>query len=130
MKKNVMLAALMLVSTLIFAQGKSHHTKKGHERHAEYLKKSLLLTEDQYSKVKSIHENFKQQFAAIRQDTAMTQGTARTKTRKLQEDQKAQMRTVLNEPQWAKWTEIQSRRKARKPASDYRRGRARYQERG
>lgn len=117
MKKNVMLAALMLVSTFIFAQRKPHHdNKKGHERHAEHLKKSLLLTDDQYTKVKSINENFAKQFKAIRKDTAMTQGAARAQTKKMREEQKTQMRSVLNEPQWAKWTEMHKHRKgAKKP---------------
>jgi CRISPR/Cas system CSM-associated protein Csm4 (group 5 of RAMP superfamily) len=124
MKKNVMLAALMLVSTIIFAQRKPHHdNKKGHERHEEHLKKSLLLTDDQYTKVKSINENFAKQFSTIRKDTAMTQGTARTQTKKLREDHKAQMRTVLNEPQWAKWKEMHTRRKGKKPTYDHNRGR-------
>ncbi len=125
MKKNVMLAALMLVSTLIFAQRKPHYDhKKGHERHVDHLKKSLLLTDDQYTKVKAINENFVKQFAVIRKDTAMSQGKARTQTKKLREEHKAQMRTVLNEPQWAKWTEMQNRgKRVSKPAYDHKRGR-------
>ncbi len=112
MKKNVMLVALMLVSTIIFAQEKTQHGhKKGHEHRAEKMKKSLLLTDDQYTKVKSINQNFKKQFATIRKDTALSQGNARTKTMKLQEAHKAEMRTVLNDPQWAKWTEMHKRGK-------------------
>ncbi len=135
MKKNVMLAALMLVSTIIFAQRKPHRdNKKGHERHTEHLKKSLLLTDEQYTKVKSINETFAKQFTAIRKDTAMTQGTARTKTRKLREGHKAQMGTVLNEPQLAKWTEMRTQGKRGKKPHDYKRGRGdtrpRHDERG
>jgi hypothetical protein len=123
MKKNVMLAALMLVSTILFAQRKPQHDNtKGHERHAENLKKSLLLTDDQYTKVKSINETFAKQFAAIRKDTAMTQGTARLKAKKLREEHDAQMRTVLNEPQLAKWTEMRTRGKGDKKPHDRKRG--------
>jgi hypothetical protein len=110
MKKQVMLAALMLVSTIIFAQEKPQHDrKKGYKHRSEHLKKALLLTDDQYTKVKSINESFMKQFAAIRNDTAMSQGTAHARTKKLREEHKTQMRSVLNDPQWAKWTEMHKR---------------------
>lgn len=117
-----MLAALMMISTIIFAQKKSQHGhKNGYENREGHLKKSLLLTDDQFTKVKSINESFMKQFATIRQDTAMSQGTARAKTRKLHEEHQTQMRTVLNDPQWAKWTEMHKRGKDGKRPSHNRR---------
>lgn len=113
MKKNVMLIALMLVSTFIFAQpkthhGKPHHDKKRHDR-TEYLKKELLLTDEQYAKVKSINETFAKQFMAIRKDTAMSQGKAQTLAKKIRSEQQTQLKGVLNEPQWAKLNEMKHR---------------------
>jgi len=124
MKKNVMLAALMLVSTLLFAQRKHHHDRKGHDRPTEFMKKELLLTDDQYAKVKSINENFMKQFSAIRKDTAMSQGKAHAQTKKLRDNHQAQLRSVLNDPQWAKWTELKHKgRDHKSPSRNNRPGR-------
>lgn len=125
MKKNAMLAALMLVSTIIFAQRKADHDqRKGHERHAENLKKYLLLTDDQFTKVKAINESYTKQIASIRKDTAMTQGAAHAKIKKARDEHKVQMRSMLNDPQWAKWTEKNTRGKGgKKHGPQHNRGR-------
>ena len=120
MKKNVILIALMMVSTFIFAQrkanhGKPHHDKKGHDR-AEYLKKELLLTDEQYAKVKSINAAFAKQFMTIRKDTALSQGKAQTLAKKIRNERQAQLKSVLTEPQWARLNEIKRR------GHSYRRG--------
>jgi hypothetical protein len=111
MKKIMMVMALMMVGTIIFAQRKPHDGKKVVERSSEFMKKSLLLTDDQYSKVKALNENFAKQFKVIRMDTAMTQGKARTQLKKLRDEHQAQLRSVLNDPQWAKWSDMKDKRK-------------------
>jgi hypothetical protein len=101
MKKIMMVMALMMVGTIIFAQRKPHDGKKAVERSSEFMKKSLLLT----------NENFAKQFKVIRMDTAMTQGKARTQMKKLRDEHQAQLKSVLNEPQWTKWSDMKDKRK-------------------
>ena len=109
MKKNVMFLGLMMVSTIIFAQGQkrdSHATG----RQSDYLKKELSLSDDQVTKVKAIRMKFAERHAAIRKDTSLSQGTARKQSMNLRADQETELKGVLTADQWTKYTAMKAKR--------------------
>ena len=109
MKKNLMLAGLMMMSTIIFAQ----HHKGGKDANAikrsEKMKTELSLNDDQYAKVKSINEKFAASHTKLRSDTSVTIGTARKRQEKLKTEHEAQLKSVLTDAQWTQWTTRKSK---------------------
>ena len=112
MKKNVMLGALMMVSTIIFAQ---HPRPQGDpkamaDKRAERMKTELGLNDDQYSRVKAITEKFAENNVKLRKDTALTVGTARNRMKELRTEQQAQFKSILTADQWTKYTNMKAKR--------------------
>ena len=109
MKKNVMFLGLMMVSTIILAQGQkrdSHATG----RQSDYLKKELSLSDDQVAKVKAIRMKFAERHSAIRKDTSLSQGTARKQSMNLRAEQETELKGVLTADQWTKYTAMKAKR--------------------
>ena len=110
MKKNMMLAGLMMVSTIIFAQHHKGDPSGMAEKRSEKMKTELSLTDDQYGKVKAINEKYAASYSKLRSDTSLTIGTSRKKMVKLRTDQEAQIKSVLTEAQLTKWTALKAKR--------------------
>ncbi len=107
MKKSVMFLALMLTSTIIFAQ--RHHGDLNDAGRAAHMKKELSLTDDQYSKVKAIKTKFAERQAVIRRDTSLTQGMARKQMEKLRAEQETELKNVFTADQWTKYAALKAR---------------------
>ena len=110
MKKNVMFLGLMIMSTIIFAQGQKRDSHATGARRSDYLKKALSLNDDQVTKVKAIKTKFAERHAAIRKDTSLTQGAARTQSMKLRAEQETELKGVLTTDQWTKYTAMKAKR--------------------
>lgn len=110
MKKNVMLLALMMISTIIFAQHAHGDLKAASTRRADFMKKALTLNDDQYARVKTINETFAESHAKLRTDTAQSVGTLHNRMRQLKTDQDAQLKGVLTADQWTKYTALKTKR--------------------
>jgi periplasmic protein CpxP/Spy len=110
MKKNLMLAGLMMVSTIIFAQ---HHKGDRSDRAAkgaEKMKTELSLSDDQYAKVKVINEKYASSYSKLRSDTTLTVGTSHKRMKQLRDDQQTQIKSVLTKDQLTKWTAMKTKR--------------------
>ena len=110
MKKNLMFLGLMMVSTIIFAQGQKGDSQAKGTHRSDYLKKELSLSDDQVTKVKAIKMKFAERHAAIRKDTSITQGAAQKQSMKLRAEQEAELKGVLTTDQWTKYTAIKAKR--------------------
>jgi hypothetical protein len=110
MKKSMMLAGLMMVSTIIFAQHHRGDPSTMAAKRSEKMKTDLSLTDDQYTKVKAINEKYAANYSKLRSDTSLTIGTSRKKMEKMRTDQEAQIKSVLTEAQLTKWTELKAKR--------------------
>lgn len=116
MKKGVVLVGLIMVSTILFAQGEGprrHGYAMGSGR-IDRMKSELSLTDDQVTKLKGISEKYVQSFEQLRKDTLITVATSRAKARKLFADEQSEINRVLTPAQQAKWTEIKAKRKDHK----------------
>ena len=105
-----MLAGLMMVSTIIFAQ---HHKGDRSDRAgkgAEKMKTELSLSDDQYAKVKAINEKYAASYSKLRSDTALTVGTSHKRMKQLHDDQQTQIKSVLTKEQLTKWTAMKAKR--------------------
>jgi Phage integrase, N-terminal len=110
MKKNVMLVALMMVSTIIFAQHPHGDPKAMADKRADRMKKELSLNDDQYGRVKGINEKFAESHVRLRADTALSVGTVRNRMKAMRTEQEAQLKSVLTADQWTKWTALKAKR--------------------
>src|SRR5450755_3373736 len=90
MKKHVMLMALMMMSTMIFAQRHKPDPKAMADKRTDKMKTELSLNDDQYSKVKTINENFALRHVQLRRDTSLTVGTVRNQMKKLRTEHQTQ----------------------------------------
>src|SRR6478609_6428970 len=102
MKKQLLVAGLMMVSTIIFAQRhyRGNHTGTGR---ADRMKKELSLNDDQYGKLKTIDKTFAERWTKLRADTAITVGSARNQMKHLREEHQEEVKGVLTADQWTKW---------------------------
>ena len=74
------------------------------------MKKELSLSDDQVGKMKAIGTKFAQRHAAIRKDTALTQGTARKEMQKVRTERETELKGVLTAEQWTKYTAMKAKR--------------------
>ncbi|CAN5399656.1 hypothetical protein BH10BAC4_BH10BAC4_02720 [soil metagenome] len=122
MKKYMMAAGLIAVSTVIFAQRHNGDHGASPTKRAEKMKAELSLSEDQYTKVKTINEKFAASHIKLKSDTALTVGTARKQREKLKTDHQAQLKSVLTEAQWTKWSLLKSNKSGDRKKHSYRHG--------
>lgn len=122
MKKSVMLIALLLMSTLMFAQKGQHRGgPKGKAspeamatRRADRMKTEVSLSDDQYTKVKAIFVKFTEGQAKVRQDSTLTRDASRAETKKLMDATEAELKTVLTPEQQTKWAEAKKAQRDRR----------------
>jgi Spy/CpxP family protein refolding chaperone len=116
MKKSVVFAGLMAMSTIIFAQegGRNHDRTAMNAKRIERMKTELSLTEDQVTKVKAINEKFTKSFELLRKDTAISVGASRARARKLIDNQQSEIKSVLTPAQQTKWAEYKDKHRGGK----------------
>lgn len=110
MKTRIVVVAMMMVSTLMFAQPRHGNQADRQEKRLEKMKTELSLTDDQYGKIKEISAEFASSRAAIRKDTSLTRGATFNKMKSLRTDEEKQINAVLTKEQQAKWTELKAKR--------------------
>jgi protein CpxP len=119
MKKGVVLAGLMALSSIIFAQeGRRHDRTAMASKRIEKMKTELSLSDDQVTKITAITERFAKSFEALRKDTAISVGASRTRAKKIVTDQQAEIKNVLTPAQQAKWADYKEKHRSHKSGHD------------
>jgi hypothetical protein len=121
MKKFMVLIVCMMASTIIFAQRHGSDKDKG-GKHAEKMKTMLSLNDDQVARIKVIDEKFKASHVKLKSDTALTVGTMHNKMQKLKTEREAELKGVLTETQWTKWTTEKEKRGGHRKGHHHGRG--------
>jgi len=106
MKRSMMLVGLMMVSTVIFSQKYKPDPVAVTTKRSDKMKAELTLNDDQYAKVKAINEKFETGKFNVKSDTSLTKGTSHKQMNTLRLEQEAQLKKVLTEAQWIKWTAL------------------------
>ena len=86
------------------------HKERLSGNRADYMKKELLLSDDQYSKVKAINKNFGEQVKTLKSDSTMSRETARVEFKKIRDEKNAAMKSVLTADQYSKWISMKAKR--------------------
>lgn len=108
MKKNVMLAALALVSTIVLAQHKQVSPDQIATRQSDRMKSVLLLTDTQYASVKTINGKYAEKQMTLRNDQNLSREARHEKMKSLREEKNVELQQVLTKDQQVKWKEFQS----------------------
>ena len=106
-----MVVGLMMVSTIIFAQRHKADPGAIATRRSDKMKTELSLNDEQYGKVKGIYEKFGNSQLQVWKDTSLTRGTFHKRVEKLRTDQEVQLKGVLTDAQWTKWTALKAAKK-------------------
>ncbi|CAN5158506.1 hypothetical protein BH09BAC3_BH09BAC3_17190 [soil metagenome] len=122
MKKSMMVVGLMIVSSIIFAQRHKADPGAMATKRSEKMKTELSLNDDQYGKVKGIYEKFDASQMLVRNDTSLTRGTFHKRIGKLKTDQQLQLKGVLTDAQWTKWTALNATKKEEKVKTHHGKG--------
>lgn len=109
MKKSAMIFGLMIVSTVIFAQGKRDPMERSGKQ-AERMKTELGLDDVQYQAVKAINEEFAVKHSKVRQDSTLSKEGKHKQMRTLHQEKHAALGKVLTEEQKNKWASLRSSR--------------------
>jgi hypothetical protein len=110
MKKNVLLMAMILMSSMIFAQTTVDRSAKA-EKQAEQMKKELALNDAQFAKIKEINVKFRDGQARLVADTARTRENKMIERKRMQDERSAQIKGVLTKEQYAQWTALKENKK-------------------
>lgn len=102
MKKYSMVLGLMMLSSIIFAQGHSV-PKKQMTKQADKMRTELSLDDVQYKSIKSINSEYEGQYFKLRQDSAMTREEKQEQMKTLRLEKNEAFKKVLSAEQYAKW---------------------------
>ncbi len=122
--KRVFLSLIILAS-VTFGTFASPHKGYGRKGDNTKVMKELNLTEDQQAKIKSLNEDFRIKFNAVRDDSSLTKDSKRAKMKELSETKKNQFQAVLTPEQQAKMKELRGKR-----SDNYKKGRKDMAKRG
>jgi Spy/CpxP family protein refolding chaperone len=103
MKARVMIVVAMLMSAALFAQGHRNGGPRRGEHHADRMRSTLGLTDEQYAKVKSIDEKYAAKFSGLRGDSTQ-KNENREAMKSLRTERENEIASVLTPEQKAKWT--------------------------
>jgi Spy/CpxP family protein refolding chaperone len=105
----IVLGALMMLSSLIFAQKKErpHGQREGH---LERLKTELSLSDAQYASIKGINKKYAEQFSQIRKDSVTTRKDKHTTLKGLREKRQSEINSVLSPEQKTKLETLKKQR--------------------
>lgn len=107
MKKSLMLAIVMMTSTIIFAQhAKSSH--KGHTDRFEKMKTDLALTDAQYASIKSIDTKYNNKRDALKNDSAQTREAKGAAFKTMRTDEENEIAALLTPDQKTKWDQLKT----------------------
>lgn len=123
--KKIMLVALVLISAVTFAQkGRGHHQdpKERATKSADRMKKELLLSDDQYGKVKTLNEKYSERYAAVRKDTSLTRGRTMNRMKSIRSEQETELKKILTPDQATKWDALKAKRQEERKNHHHRHG--------
>jgi hypothetical protein len=107
MKKSLMLAIVMMTSTIIFAQhAKSSH--KGHTDRFEKMKTDLALTDAQYASIKSIDTKYNNKRDALKNDSAQTREAKGAAFKTMRTEEENEIAALLTADQKTKWDKLKA----------------------
>jgi hypothetical protein len=109
-KKSFMLAVVMMMSTIIFAQHKGDD-KSHDEGQAEKMKAELSLSDVQYTNIKSIHQKYKDKHKAIKKDSTLTGESKANKLKALKDEREKEVNAVLTPEQITQWKAYKAEKK-------------------
>ena len=107
MKKYSMVLGLMMLSTIIFAQGQGD-PKKHTMKQADKMKTELSLDDVQYKSIKSINSEFEGKYFKLRKDSAITREEKHEQMKTLRLEKNEAIKKVLTQEQYAKWESSRS----------------------
>jgi periplasmic protein CpxP/Spy len=129
---SLLIAALAVPAVSVFAQDSATATPdqqtqtqgeqaKGHRgmrgegkgRRMEWMAKQLNLTDDQKQQLKQHHEQERQQWQALRQDTSLTKDQKREKMKAMRQQDQQYLDSILTADQKTKLEQLKQERKAR-----------------
>jgi hypothetical protein len=102
MKKSLMLGAVMMISTIVFAQHKPGKSHDG-EGQAEKMKTELSLSDAQYTSIKSINKKYKDKHNALEKDSTLTGEFRSGQMKNLKKEREKEVYAVLTPEQYAQW---------------------------
>ena len=103
MKTRMMVVVMaMLMSSALFAQGRKHGGPHRGEHNADKMKSALNLSDEQYTKVKSINEKYAVKFSEFRKDTVARKHN-RDAMKSLRTERENEISSVLTPDQKTKW---------------------------
>lgn len=105
MKKYIMVVGLMIVSTIIFAQGKGDPTERA-AKQADRMKTALALDDVQYKAVKAINEEYDSKQFQVRSDSSLSTDARKQKMKALHGEKNSAIKKVLTEEQNTKWASL------------------------
>ena len=110
MKKTmIVLIALMMLSSIIFAQKKDRHRGQ-REGHLEKLKTELSLSDTQYASIKGINKKYAEQFSQIRKDSVTDRNEKHLTLKALREKRQNEINSVLSGEQKTKFEKLRKER--------------------
>jgi len=86
------------------------HKERFAGNRADYMKKELSLSDEQYSKVNAINKNFGERLKTLRNDSTMSRETARAEFRKIRDEKNVALKGVLTPDQYNKWISMKAKR--------------------
>jgi len=86
------------------------HKERFAGNRADYMKKELSLSDDQYSKVNAINKSFGERLKTLRNDSTMSRETARAEFRKIRDEKNVALKGVLTPDQYNKWISMKAKR--------------------
>ncbi len=112
---------MLLGSTMAFSPSAHSQTanqpngqgKGQHEMDFAKLKTDLSLTDAQVSSWKSLEEQYKPKFKALKSDSSITEEVKKVKMKELHSAKKADLKKILSEEQFAKFTDIKRQQKGK-----------------
>jgi Spy/CpxP family protein refolding chaperone len=102
MKRSSLFLGLMVVSTIMFAQGKMDPVERS-ARQADKMKTELALDDVQSKAVKAINEEFALKFSNVRRDSTLSKDEKQKKMRNLHQEKDAAIGKILTPEQKEKW---------------------------
>lgn len=106
-KRSSLFLGLMVVSTIMFAQGKVDPVERS-ARQADKMKTALALDDVQSKAVKAINEEFALKFSNVRRDSTLTKEARHKQMRTLHQEKDAAIGKILTPEQKEKWASHRS----------------------
>jgi hypothetical protein len=115
--KNVMLGALLMGSSILYAQ--DHHSR-GHRPDKLHIKETLKLTDEQDAKLSGINEQFRLKYTELKTDSLRPREVLRSEKQKLKSEREAEVKGVLTEKQYAQWIDLKKQHRGNRNPGGHR----------